>query len=100
MISDGLPPYGSDGYVEISSFPEKPMGTPAIDLARASPALRQIVKQAARTGEVLLTVEGEAVAKIVPLRPALDVRRPGFARGMIHMADDFDEMPDDFKDLV
>jgi antitoxin (DNA-binding transcriptional repressor) of toxin-antitoxin stability system len=73
------------------------MGSPAIDLARASPALRAIVDQAARTGEVLLTDKGEAVAKIVPLRQPPGFRRPGFARGMIHMADDFDETPDDFR---
>lgn len=74
------------------------MGSPAIDLAGASPALRELVDQAARTGEVLLTDDGEAVAKIVPVRQSPGFRRPGFARGMIHMADDFDETPDEFKD--
>lgn len=76
------------------------MGSPAVDLTRLSPNLRELVEEAARSGEVVLTDDGEAVAKIVPLRYARAPRRPGSARGMIHMADDFDATPDDFADCI
>lgn len=76
------------------------MGIPAIDLTSAPPQLRELVEEAARTGEVVLTSGGEAVAKIIPLRRSRAPRRPGSARGMIHMAEDFDATPEDFKDYL
>ena len=76
------------------------MGNPAVDLTNVPPRLRELVKEAARTGEVILTEGGEAVAKIVPLHHGRVARRPGSARGLIHMADDFDATPEDFKDYV
>jgi prevent-host-death family protein len=76
------------------------MGTPAVDLTTVGEQLRDLVEEAARTGEVILTQGGEAVAKIVPLRHARGPRKPGSARGQVHMADDFDATPDDFKDYV
>ena len=76
------------------------MGIPAVELSAAAHQLVELVKEAARSGEVVLTHEGEAVAKIVPLRPARLPRRPGSAEGLIHMADDFDATPDDFADYL
>ena len=70
------------------------------DLAYASPDLRELVEEAARTGELVLTRGGEAVAKIVPLHRTLAAREPGSARGMIHMAVDFDTTPEDFGEHV
>ena len=67
-------------------------------MANASPQLRELVEEAARTGEVVLTRGGEAVAKIIPLRRARAGRKPGSARGMIHMAEDFDATPEDFNE--
>lgn len=46
----------------------------------------------------MLSEGGEAVAKIVPLKPRREPRRPGSARGLIHMADDFDATPDELED--
>lgn len=76
------------------------MGVPAVDLTDASPQLRELVEEAARTGEVVLTRGGEAVAKIVPLHKVRAARKPGSARGMIHMADDFDATPEDFREYI
>lgn len=61
--------------------------------------LRDVVEEAARAGEVVPTRDGEVVAKIVAI-PAKRPRQPGSARGQIHMADDFDETPEDFRDYV
>ncbi len=76
------------------------MGVPAIDLADASPQLRELVEEAARTGEVVLMRGGEAIAKIVPLHRTRAPRKPGSARGMIHMAEDFDATPEDFREYM
>lgn len=76
------------------------MGVPAVDLNKASTELREIVDEATRSGEVVLTRGGEAVAKVVPLRQPRAPRKPGSARGQIHMADDFDATPEDFSDYL
>lgn len=68
-----------------------------VDLTSLPHQLRELVEEATRTGEVVLTSEGEAVAKIVPLRRSRAPRRLGSAQGLVHMADDFDATPDDFK---
>ena len=75
------------------------MSVPAVDLTSAPQQLRELVEEAARAGEVVLTSGGEAVAKIIPLRPRRP-RRPGSARGLVHMADDFDATPEDFRDYL
>lgn len=50
------------------------MGYPAVDLTTEAARLAELVDEAARSGEVVLTRGGEAVAKIVPLtRCALHV---------------------------
>lgn len=74
------------------------MGVPAVDLTDAAQHLSEWVDEASRTGEVVLTRAGEAVAKIIPLRPARTPRRPGSAQGMFEMADDFDETPEELLD--
>jgi prevent-host-death family protein len=74
------------------------MGVPAVDLVDAADHLSELVDEASRTGEVVLTRAGEAVAKIIPLRRPRVARRPGSAAGMFEMADDFDETPQDFLD--
>ena len=76
------------------------MSSPAVDLTTFPRQLRELVEEATRSGEVVLTSEGEAVAKIVPLRATRAPRKPGSARGLIHMADDFDETPEDFREYM
>lgn len=76
------------------------MGVPAVDLTSVPPKLRELVEEAARAGEVVLTSEGEAVAKIIPLRRVRAPRRPGSAQGLIHTAEDFDATPEDFEEYL
>lgn len=76
------------------------MGVPAVELTDAPQQLRELVEEATRSGEVVLTRAGEAVAKIIPLPGTRAPRRRGSARGMIHMADDFDATPEDFREYL
>jgi antitoxin (DNA-binding transcriptional repressor) of toxin-antitoxin stability system len=76
------------------------VNAPAIDLIDLPSQVGKLVEEAARTGEVVLTREGQAVAKIIPLQSRRGPRRPGSASGLVHMADDFDATPEDFKDYV
>ncbi|MFD0380312.1 type II toxin-antitoxin system Phd/YefM family antitoxin [Streptomyces sp. NPDC127112] len=59
----------------------------------------RILEQVATGEEVVISKAGEPVAKVVPLRPK--VRRTGrgsIAADAIHIAEDFDELPDDIAD--
>jgi prevent-host-death family protein len=77
------------------------MGLPAIDLKNLPQPVREIVEEAARGGdEVIVTNAGEKVARIVPFPGRRIVRKPGSARGLIEIADDFDETPEEFKDYM
>jgi antitoxin (DNA-binding transcriptional repressor) of toxin-antitoxin stability system len=63
------------------------------------PGLRSLVEVAVREGEIMLTRDGMPIARIVPLPVSRTARHPGSARGMIHMADDFDAMPEDLREF-
>lgn len=76
------------------------MGEHAIDLNHARTQLPELVRQAARGEDVILTEGGEPVAKIIPVTRALTPREFGSARGLIHMSDDFDEPLEEFKDYM
>ena len=59
--------------------------------------LTELAKQAALGEEIVLIVDGEPIAQIVPF----ERRKPrefGSGAGMIVMSEDFDEPLDDFKD--
>lgn len=75
------------------------MGVPAVDLLDAAQQLDELVDEASRSGEVVLTRAGEAVAKIIPISRARAPRQPGSARGLIHMAEDFDAMPEELREF-
>jgi len=49
--------------------------------------------------EIIITRSGEPLVKLVP---AQRKKKPnfGFAKGTIHMADDFDEIPDEFLPYI
>jgi antitoxin (DNA-binding transcriptional repressor) of toxin-antitoxin stability system len=76
------------------------MEVPAVDLMDFSQRLLDLVDKALRSGEIVLTRGGEAVAKIVPLRRARRPRRPGSARGVIiYMRNDFQTTPEDIGQI-
>ncbi len=66
-------------------------------LKEAESRLAELVAEAADGIDVVITRDDGAVFKIVPLEPAEPRPRFGSARGLIEMADDFDEPLEDFK---
>lgn len=75
------------------------MGEHVIDLSQARSRLRELVQEAVRGEEVILTDGGEPVARIVPVDRAQGPREFGSARGLIHVADDFDAPLKAFREL-
>ena len=63
----------------------------------AKTKLSQLVERAQAGEDVVITRRGKPVARLVPVeedKPSLSSVR-GIWRGQVHMADDFDELPDD-----
>jgi prevent-host-death family protein len=58
----------------------------------------RILEQVATGEEVVINKAGEPVAKVVPLHPKVQRTGRGSLRGRIHIADDFDELPDDLSE--
>lgn len=76
------------------------MAEHAIDSTHAEARLAELVRQAALGEDVILTEGGTPVAKIVPITHAQGPREFGSARGLIHMADDFDAPLEDFREYM
>jgi prevent-host-death family protein len=45
--------------------------------------------------EIIIARGGRPVARLVPYRGATGNRRPGAWRGRVHIAEDFDELPEE-----
>ena len=70
-----------------------------VDLEEASTHLIDLFNAAMR-GEVIVIVKDErSMVKLVPIPPKPG-RRAGSAKGMIRMADDFDEPLEDFDEYM
>ena len=76
------------------------MSSRVVDLKQAQSCLEELVGQAARGEEVILTREGQPVAKIIPVMQRVAQRRFGSARGLIRTRSDFDEPLEDFRDSM
>lgn len=61
--------------------------------------LSQLVERANAGEDIVIARNGKPVARVVPIARA-NLRRAVFGlwRGQVHMADDFDELPDDIAE--
>ncbi len=73
-----------------------------VNLADASKHLPELIEAAIDGEEIIITKDEQPVVKLVPV-PPVKKRRPakgGTAKGLITIADDFDEPLEDFKDYM
>lgn len=73
------------------------MPSRTIDLAEAQEHLADLIDEARRGGEVIITSHDEPVAKLVAVRARRGARKAGSAAGLITISDDFDEPLEDLK---
>jgi prevent-host-death family protein len=71
-----------------------------VSIHEAKTHFSRLVARAEAGEEIIVRRGSKPVAKIVAYRPPSTPRRPGALRGKIRIADDFDEIPDDFAGYV
>lgn len=73
-----------------------------INLNEASKYLPELIEAVNNGEEIIITKDNQPVAKLVPV-PPVKKRRPakaGSAKGLVTIADDFDEPLEDFKNYM
>jgi len=71
-----------------------------VTIGDATTHLPTLIAAAVRGEVVLITTPDHHTVRLVPVRHTLRPRRPGSAKGLIHMADDFDAPLADFQDYM
>lgn len=66
------------------------------NVAEATGRLSELIQRAMAGEEVVIAMSGKPVAKLVPFGTSGAIRKPGFAKGRIWMAPDFDAPLEDF----
>lgn len=61
-----------------------------VNIHEAKTNLSRLVDKVASGTEVVIAKAGKPMARLVPIKPVLRVRKPGFLKGKIKIADDFD----------
>jgi prevent-host-death family protein len=70
-----------------------------VGMHEAKTKLSQLVERAEAGEDIVIARNGKPVARLVPIaRAARRAALRGVWRGRVHIADDFDELPDDIAD--
>lgn len=76
------------------------MVTFAVELSEVESRLVRLIQEVATGAEVVITRDGEPVARLVPPGAPLPDRVPGSAKGLFTVPDDFDEPIEDFREYM
>jgi prevent-host-death family protein len=71
-----------------------------VTLAEASAQLAQLVEAALQGEEIVIVRDEQPAVKLMPMLPVKRRRKPGSAKGLITISDDFDAPLEDFKDYM
>jgi prevent-host-death family protein len=67
---------------------------PTVNIHEAKTHLSRLVERVEAGEEVVIARAGRPVARLVPFRPRTMPREPGFWRGSVSLAADFDKTPE------
>lgn len=67
----------------------------SINIHQAKTHLSRLIERAAAGESIIIAKAGKPMAKLVPLEAALGPREPGYWRGRVKLAVDFDVLPGD-----
>jgi prevent-host-death family protein len=66
-----------------------------VNIHEAKTHLSRLLERVSLGEEIIIGRAGRPVAKLVPYAPDAGPRTPGAWRGRVHIADDFDDLPED-----
>lgn len=66
-----------------------------VNIYQAKTQFSRLLERVEAGEEIVIARAGRPVARLVPYARRSGKRIPGAWRGKVHMADDFDELPDD-----
>ena len=70
-----------------------------VNVHEAKTHFSKLLARVEKGEEVIVARAGTPVARLVPIRPAKGPRKPGTAKGLITIRDDFDDpLPDDIAE--
>lgn len=70
-----------------------------VNIHEAKTHLSKLLEEASKGREVVIAKSGKPMAKLTGIVPAKPIRKPGFLKGKIKIADDFDApLPVDLLD--
>lgn len=72
----------------------------SVNLKEAEIRLAELVEEAARGGNVIITRSDGTSSRIVPVTTKATVPKFGSAKGLIKIADDFDEPLEEFEEYA
>ena len=74
------------------------MGDTVFNIYEAKKHLSSLLQRASAGEEIIIAKAGQPIAKLVPVRPRGQTRRPGGWEGRVYIADDFDApLPSDIQ---
>lgn len=68
------------------------------NIHEAKTHLSRLVEKAAAGHEIIIAKAGRPMAKLVGYHPSPKPRQPGFWKGKVKMARDFDELPEEMAE--
>ncbi len=70
--------------------------TDIVNIHAAKTHLSQLLKRVSQGEEIVIARAGVPLARLVPIPKKRPARIPGLDRDKVSIADDFDELPEDF----
>ena len=69
-----------------------------VNIHEAKTQFSKLIEAVAQGGEIVIAKAGKPAARLVPIQPVVTVRKPGFLKGKIRLAKDFDApLPEDIQ---
>ena len=65
-----------------------------VNIHEAKTHLSQLLSAVAAGEEIVIARAGKPLAKLVPYQEAVEPRTPGYWRGQVRIAPDFDDLPE------
>lgn len=63
------------------------------NIYEAKTNLSKLIQEALQGEEVIISKAGKPLVRLVPFQPQAIVRKPGYWKGKVKIAKDFDELP-------